>query len=316
MATINDVAKLAGVSNATASRALRNIGKTKKSTILKVQKAAKELGYVVNITAQTLKNHCKDKVGFIVSDINNDYYHQIQSIIQDKLHSINYELSISFSSENPTDERKSFKTLIGMGVNFIFFTPTCSTNKDLIEIAYKNNIQVIQLFRKIYDDVPCIINNDEKGTYLAAKQLFNLNCKNLLLLDVNYEHILYKDVSPSRKKGFLQALNDFLINGNVIHINIVNHDSNEIIKAIEKYKPDGIIASNGDFGFDVLHYFVTNRIKNIKLISFDDNKWFELLNIQSIKQDNEKIADAIFSFIKEEKRFTNDLIIDESLVIR
>lgn len=316
MATINDVAELAGVSNATASRALRGIGKTKKSTVLKVKKAAKELGYVVNVTAQTLKNHCKNKVGFIVSDINNDYYHQIQSLIQYKLHEINYELTFSFSSENPIDERTSFKTLIGLGVNYIFFTPTCSTNKDIIEIAHKNNIKVVQLFRKIYDDVPSIINDDEKGTYLSVKKLVDSNCKNLLLLDVNYEHIPYKEVSPSRKKGFNKGLEDFCVSGDVIHINIVNHDTNEIIKAIEKYKPDGIIASNGDFGFDVINYLVTNKIDNIKLISFDDNKWFELLKVHSIKQENVKMAEAIFNYVKNDLNISQELIIDETLVVR
>jgi Transcriptional regulators len=56
MVTINDVAKYAGVSNATASRALRKIGSIRPSTILKVEKAAEELGFIINTTAQLAKN--------------------------------------------------------------------------------------------------------------------------------------------------------------------------------------------------------------------------------------------------------------------
>ena len=91
MVTINDVAKKAGVSNATASRALRRIGKIKPSTIEKVENAAKELGYIVNTAAQTLKTASKKRVGLIVSDISNDYYHYIQASIESMLKNLDYE---------------------------------------------------------------------------------------------------------------------------------------------------------------------------------------------------------------------------------
>ena len=69
MITIKDVANRAGVSTATASRALRNIGYIDKTTYEKVRKASVELGYVPNATAQQLKNNTVKTVGFIVSDI-------------------------------------------------------------------------------------------------------------------------------------------------------------------------------------------------------------------------------------------------------
>src|SRR5574344_2127103 len=108
MVTINKVAKLARVSNATASRALRKIGHVKQSTIDKVEQAAKELGYIVNSSAQALKMTTKNKVGLIVSDINNDYYHYIQSSIKNILADNGLQLTVSFSSENPREEKKSF----------------------------------------------------------------------------------------------------------------------------------------------------------------------------------------------------------------
>ena len=82
MVTIKDVAKHAGVSTATASRALRNIGYIDKTTYEKVLKASRELGYVPNATAQQLKNNTVKTVGFIVSDINNEYYMSILSDIR------------------------------------------------------------------------------------------------------------------------------------------------------------------------------------------------------------------------------------------
>ncbi|MCJ8301064.1 MAG: LacI family DNA-binding transcriptional regulator, partial [Pseudomonadales bacterium] len=55
MATVKDIAKLAGVSTATVSRALANPKKVTDATKLKVQSAADQLGYAPNAIARSLR---------------------------------------------------------------------------------------------------------------------------------------------------------------------------------------------------------------------------------------------------------------------
>ena len=55
MATIKDIAKLAGVSHGTASNVLNQRGNVSSEKISKVLKAAKELGYTINPQAQLLR---------------------------------------------------------------------------------------------------------------------------------------------------------------------------------------------------------------------------------------------------------------------
>lgn len=313
MITINDVAKLAGVSNATASRALSKKGKIKPSTMEKVHVAAKELGYVVNTTAQALKTSCRNKVGLIVSDANNDYYHYIQSSIQELLKKLNYELTISFSSENPVDERKSFQTLIGLGAAFIFFTPTCSTNKEIIEIALKNNIHVIQLFRKIYPDLPSIINDDEGGSYKATKYLISKKKKNLLLFDVDYEYLDFSIVTPNRSIGFSKAIKEEKAIGNIIRLKLTSYKTSAFKDAIDKFSPDAIIAANGDFGYDIYKMLKDSKNNKIELVTYDDNRWFNLLKIITIKQNLKSLSEAISLIIKNNDSQDVSLVINEEL---
>ena len=67
-ATLHDVAKAAGVSLITASRALGNPGVVSKATIEKVHAAVEATGYIPNRLAGGLKSKRSLMVGGIVAD--------------------------------------------------------------------------------------------------------------------------------------------------------------------------------------------------------------------------------------------------------
>ncbi|MGB9858062.1 MAG: LacI family DNA-binding transcriptional regulator, partial [Dictyoglomaceae bacterium] len=69
--TIRDVAKLAGVGIATASRALNNRGNVNPDTRRKVLEAAQKLGYVPNSLARSLVYGKTKKVGVIITTVLN-----------------------------------------------------------------------------------------------------------------------------------------------------------------------------------------------------------------------------------------------------
>ena len=177
MITIKDVALRANVSPSTASRALRRIGYISKETHDSVFRAAAELGYIANATAQQLKTRNVRTVGFIISDSNNEYYFSILSDIQKMLTENGMNLIIAFSSENPVDEETCFRSLIASRVSTIFFTPTNDQNEEIISVAKKNGIQVVQLFRDIYRDLDTIINDDESGCRRAAEAYYRAICR-------------------------------------------------------------------------------------------------------------------------------------------
>lgn len=319
MVTIKDVAKLANVSVGTTSRALQGVGYVSKESKEKVYNAAKELGYIVNLGAKKLKsNSSKKTIGIIISDFGNDYFYKVMSVLHEQLQALNIDFIITFSARHPEDEIKQFKYLISNRVSTILFIPSTDTNKDILDLADKNKINVIQLFVRVYKDYTAIVNDDEQGCFLATERLIKLKCKRIILIDVDYSN--YNTIiEPSRSEGFIKCLNN---HPNVKHL-ILSHDplspfNNEIINQIEKFNPDGIITGTGLTGLKVLKY-LKNSSKKIKFVSFDDNEWFDYHGVTTIKQNTKELAKMICdSIINNNANLPNDIyqIVGESIIIR
>ncbi|RBQ15134.1 LacI family transcriptional regulator [Spongiactinospora rosea] len=81
-ATLEDVARRAGVSLATASRVLngstRQVGKVLRE---RVQRAATELGYTTNRAAQALARSASDILGLVVHDLSDPYFAEIANAV-------------------------------------------------------------------------------------------------------------------------------------------------------------------------------------------------------------------------------------------
>ena len=69
--TIREVAKEAGVSIGTASRALNRAGRVSEAAIAAVSKAARRLGYEPDAIAQSMRTRSSGAIGLIVSDLAN-----------------------------------------------------------------------------------------------------------------------------------------------------------------------------------------------------------------------------------------------------
>ena len=74
MVGIRDVAKYAGVSPSTVSRALSGVAFVEPETKEKVMKAVSDLNYKPNLAARSLKKGGSKLIGLIIPDIMNPYY--------------------------------------------------------------------------------------------------------------------------------------------------------------------------------------------------------------------------------------------------
>ncbi len=77
--TLDAVARTAGVSPATASRALNGTTRVRDDLLLRVRAAADELGYIPNAHAQALASASNNTVGVICHDVGDPYFAAIAS---------------------------------------------------------------------------------------------------------------------------------------------------------------------------------------------------------------------------------------------
>lgn len=100
MVTSHDVARLAGVSQATVSRALRDDPKVASDTKRKVREAASALGYALNPIGRALAVGRSTRVGLVITDLDNQFYSYVISPMHQELERLGYELLlITESSE-------------------------------------------------------------------------------------------------------------------------------------------------------------------------------------------------------------------------
>jgi LacI family transcriptional regulator len=95
--TITQVAARAGVSLASASRAL-NGQIASAETVAKVRQAADELGYVADAMAQSLKRGRTLQLGYAVADIGNPVYVEMMTAIEQVVSASGYRLVLSSAS--------------------------------------------------------------------------------------------------------------------------------------------------------------------------------------------------------------------------
>jgi LacI family transcriptional regulator len=98
--TSHDVARLAGVSQPTVSRALRNSSKVSAKTKERVRQAALALGYVPSDTGRALSSGRTHRVGLLLTDLENQFYPHIIAPIHHELQSLGYQLVLQTESSD------------------------------------------------------------------------------------------------------------------------------------------------------------------------------------------------------------------------
>lgn len=92
--TSRDVARLAGVSQPTVSRALRDDARVSEATKLRVREAAQLLGYVPSEAGRALSSGKTRRIGLLLTDLDNQFYSHIISPVHRELERLGYQLML------------------------------------------------------------------------------------------------------------------------------------------------------------------------------------------------------------------------------
>jgi len=111
VAGIRDVAKLAGVSTATVTRALRDEPSVTPETKARVRAAAARLDYVPSAAARALSQGRSSLLGLFVPDIVNPFYAEVAQGMADRAAESDYHCVIASSHLNPERERQLVTSL-------------------------------------------------------------------------------------------------------------------------------------------------------------------------------------------------------------
>ncbi|MFI8907205.1 LacI family DNA-binding transcriptional regulator [Streptomyces albidoflavus] len=125
--TSHDVARLAGVSQPTVSRALRDDSRVSAATREKVRRAAEALQYVPSEAGRTLSTRSTRRIGVIVTDLTNPFYPHVVAPLHDELRGLGYRMMLLTER---SDEAVAGETLLDQSLDGVVLA-TATTDSRL-----------------------------------------------------------------------------------------------------------------------------------------------------------------------------------------
>jgi DNA-binding LacI/PurR family transcriptional regulator len=123
MVTVHDVARAAGVSISTVSRALSNPERVAAETLERVTRVAAELGYRPNQAASGLRMGRTHAVGLLVPDLENPYFATVTKAVQARARAEGYEVFVADSDEDPDVEAELIGALAARTDGLVVASP-------------------------------------------------------------------------------------------------------------------------------------------------------------------------------------------------
>lgn len=161
-ATINEVAKLAGVSKATVSRVINKSKPVKSETYNRVMEAIRELEFRPNPIARGLANKRSGLIGVLSPDITNPFFAEIVQGIEEVIRENQMNMILCNTNHNHERELKTLNLLYDNHVDGIIFM----TSKDTPEhraFFRKTKLPVTFVNRKCEDIHVCSLDIDNYG---------------------------------------------------------------------------------------------------------------------------------------------------------
>ena len=217
-ATINDVAKLSGVSIKTVSRVMNNEPSVRQITREKVQVAVKELNYQPNLAARSLAGTKSYTIAYVYDNPNAYYIIDMQEGILAACRQQGFELLI-----NPCDSQQ--ENIIEEVINMVkhariaglVLTPPFSEMPEFVKRITELDVKVVRIMSgdAAPDDLsPCVMVNDRDAAQTITQHLIDLGHKKIGFIAGGAEHMS----TIERYKGYRRALkaNDIEFNKNLL----------------------------------------------------------------------------------------------------
>ncbi|WP_394238172.1 LacI family DNA-binding transcriptional regulator [Niallia oryzisoli] len=181
--TLQDVAKHAGVSRATASLIVRNSPKIAPETRKKVLKSMEELGYVYDRVAANLRSKSSTTIGIIITDISNTYYSDLLKGVHHTLEEIGYTVLLGVTFDSVDKQDQILSTMIEHRVGGVILCPVSESSDEIVNRINKIQTPVILAVRELAGANCDFVGIDyQAGSQMAVEHLIKQGHKRIAFL--------------------------------------------------------------------------------------------------------------------------------------
>ena len=264
MATIYDVAELAGVSPATVSRVFNGTS-VSASKADAVRKAARQLRFTPNRTARTLRRQSSEVIGLIIPDIENPYFTEMARGVEDVASEAGYSVVLCNSDAQVEKEATYLQIAIAEHMSGVIIA-TASEQSNLDEVLATGR-PIVAVDRSTTYDVDGVVMANRAAGASATEAL----------LDAGYRRIAYIggpahiDTAAERAAGWRDALaarapeaaTDELLRFATFRVDGGRAAMEELLALPEP--PDAVVAGNNLIGVGAIQVLTERALTPPKL---------------------------------------------------
>jgi LacI family transcriptional regulator len=276
--TLADVAREAGTSASTASRALSGRGYVAPDVRKRLLATADRLGYVPNLSARTLKQRTSRVVGVVVSDLGNQFYAALAAGIEQQLREAGYQMLLLGDNSDVTQELNGVRTFMSMRAPGVIMTPASTSAIDLL---VARGLPVVEVDRRLATaSCDAVVIDNERGARAAVAHLIEHGHERIAILMAKTTWT----TDAGRLDGYRAAHADAGLKvDRPLVVKIATHapDVKARIEALlDTHKPTAIFAANNQLAEAAWQVLRARRLsipRDISLVAFDDVPWMEMV---------------------------------------
>lgn len=328
---LKDIAKLAKVSEATASLAMNGSPLVNEKTRQRVLAIAEENNYLPNAMAKGLAKKRSNTIGLIVPDIEDAYYARLVRFVDEYVKEKGYNLILAISNDNPEQEKCIVRNFIMERAEGIIIAPVNDRNPDTTYLKDLKKHRIPHIFVSSYYptvEAPFVMVDLEEGSYQLTKYLLEKGHRDIYFLVGPEQEVLS---SKYRIEGYKRAYrevgykvkNQFIVGCEKYDYDTAYKMTEQILEKSSSI--DAIITIN-----DTMALATVNAIKangksipeDISVAGYDD-MFFSTISsvpITTVKQDipeiSQRAVEVLLKKISKEPVENDQIFVAPTLIVR
>jgi LacI family transcriptional regulator len=283
-ASIHDVAREAGVSRATAARALGSYGSVSEKARIKVLAAAKRLGYSVNAIARSMVTGHTMTLGALIADVANPFFAKVMRGFTDGARATGYDVILVNTDESVQTEAHGLQVLIENRVDGMLIAPAAQHRYEHFALALERGHAMVQVDRYIPGlDTDVVVVDNYQASYQAVKRVIAAGHTRIAtprhagVNSVGEPNLI--STMEERFQGYADAMTDAGLELPMEYCRGTSRESvrqaaHTLLRAADR--PTAIFGLDDTFTLAIIDAIYAEELeipKDISFFAFDDTDW-------------------------------------------
>ena len=324
--TIEEVAKRAGVSTATVSRALRGLASVTPETKFRVEQAARELDYVISSSASRLASGKTSTIGVIAPFLDRWYFANLISGIERVSRSAGFDMLVYSLDRLDERERIFHQKLVRERVDALL---VCALPPSQDEIEFLQHVKIpVALIGAEVEGCASVKIDDVGGAKAATGHLINMGHRRIGLIAESPLQPMSFSAPRDRRAGFLAAhqeagleFDSALEAFGSFTIESGERAMDELLA--KPHPPTAVFCESDEMAFGAISAIQRHGLRtpqDISIVGFDDHDLAKYLNLTTVSQPVQVMGETatwiILDQVKNARTEPKAVVMPTQLIVR